>query len=51
VLRASFLVERKRVPEFDKAMNEVARHEDGRIRFKYVGPLAPHSFVTVPWAS
>jgi hypothetical protein len=51
VLRASFLVERKRVPEFDEAMNEAARREDGRIRFKYVGPLPPHSFVSLPWAS
>jgi hypothetical protein len=51
VLRASFLVERTRVPEFDEAMNDVARREDGRIRFKYVGPLPPHSFVSLPWAS
>jgi len=51
VLRASFLVERGRVEDFDEAMNDLARHEDGRIHFKYVGPLAPHSFVSVPWAS
>jgi hypothetical protein len=51
VLRASFLVERERVRDFDEAMNDVARHEDGRIDFKYIGPLPPHSFVSVPWAS
>jgi len=47
VLRASFLVERKRVPGFDKAMDEIASGNAGRIDFKYVGPLPPHSFVNV----
>ena len=45
VLRASFLVERKRVPAFDNAMDELASGQAGRIDFKYVGPLPPHSFV------
>jgi len=47
VLRASFLVERGKVSAFDDAMEELAREHAGRIRFKYVGPLAPHSFVSV----
>jgi Gas vesicle synthesis protein GvpL/GvpF len=47
VLRASFLVERKNVSAFDHAMDDLAREHAGRIRFKYVGPLAPHSFVSV----
>lgn len=47
VLRASFLVSRKNVASFDKAINDIARHEDGRIHFKYVGPLPPHSFVSL----
>ena len=47
VLRASFLVERGHVSAFDAAMDELARRHAGRILFKYVGPLAPHSFVTV----
>ena len=47
VLRASFLVARKNVTAFDKAMNDIARREDGRIHFKYVGPLPPHSFVSL----
>ena len=45
VLRASFLVERKRVPAFDAAMEDIASGQAGRIDFKYVGPLPPHSFV------
>ncbi len=45
VLRASFLVERKAVPAFDAAMEDLASGQAGRIDFKYVGPLPPHSFV------
>ena len=47
VLRASFLVERKKVSAFDKAMDELAAGQAGRIDFKYVGPLPPHSFVAL----
>jgi hypothetical protein len=47
VLRASFLVDRKRVPAFDKTMDEIASEQAGRIDFKYVGPLPPHSFVNL----
>jgi hypothetical protein len=47
VLRGSFLVERKRVPAFDKTMDEIASDQAGRIDFKYVGPLPPHSFVSL----
>jgi hypothetical protein len=47
VLRASFLVARDNVGAFDDAMDELAGHHAGRIRFKYVGPLPPHSFVDV----
>ena len=45
VLGASFLVERERVPAFDEAMNELAQQQAERMHFKYLGPLAPHSFV------
>jgi len=45
VVRASFLVERKRLKAFDSAMDELAKAHAGRIDFKYVGPLPPHSFV------
>jgi hypothetical protein len=47
LLRASFLVERKRVKAFDQAMDEIASSQAGRIDFSYVGPLPPHSFVTL----
>jgi hypothetical protein len=47
LLRASFLVERKKLEKFDRAMNELAAAQEGRIDFSYVGPLPPHSFVSL----
>jgi hypothetical protein len=47
ILRASFLVERARLESFDRAMNELARRRSGTVLFKYVGPLPPHSFVSL----
>lgn len=51
VLTASFLVDRERVAAFDEAMDGLARRHEGRIRFKYLGPLPPHSFVSVAGAA
>ncbi len=45
VVQASFLVERNRLAEFDAAVDQVADGYGGQIRFKYTGPLPPHSFV------
>ena len=45
VLRGSFLVERKRVPDFDAAVERFAADQAGRVDVKLVGPLPPHSFV------
>lgn len=42
---ASFLVERSNLAEFDRAVDKVGEAQAGRIRFKYTGPLPPHSFV------
>ena len=44
-LRASFLVRRERVPEFDTEVAAVASELEPTLRFTYVGPLALHSFV------
>jgi hypothetical protein len=44
-VNGSFLVERKRLPEFDQAVEEIGAEQAGRIRIKYTGPLPPHSFV------
>jgi Gas vesicle synthesis protein GvpL/GvpF len=45
VVQASFLVERARQREFDQTLDGVANGYGGQIRFKYTGPLPPHSFV------
>ena len=54
VLSASFLVHRDRLPEFDRAAEEVAAQNRTRIRFRYAGPLPPYDFVgggkAGPWA-
>ena len=47
VVRASLLVARWDVAAVDAAMDDLARRHAGRIDFKYVGPLAPHSFVSL----
>lgn len=48
VLSASFLVESAKVSQFDAAVDQVGAHNAERIRFKYTGPLPPHSFVELP---
>ena len=45
VLSASFLVERNRLKEFDRELDRIASEQKDRMRFKYTGPVAPHSFV------
>jgi Gas vesicle synthesis protein GvpL/GvpF len=45
VLQASFLVERARLDEFDAIVDQIADGYGGKVRFKYTGPLPPHSFV------
>jgi hypothetical protein len=44
-LNASFLVDRSRQKEFDAEVDRIAAEQGERMRFKYTGPLAPHSFV------
>jgi Gas vesicle synthesis protein GvpL/GvpF len=46
VLKAAFLVGRERVPEFDRAVDEIGREVSERLQLKYLGPLAPHTFAT-----
>jgi hypothetical protein len=47
LLRASYLVERGRIREFDKRVSEIAGGERERMSFTYTGPLPPHSFVAL----
>ena len=45
VVNASFLIEQGRLNQFDLELDEIAKYHDGIVRFKYTGPLPPHSFV------
>jgi len=45
VLRAAFLVERKRLTRFDSAVAASAQAQASTTNVKYTGPLAPHHFV------
>jgi hypothetical protein len=44
-VNASFLVDQDHIGDFDRALDELGSEEAQRIRFKYTGPLPPHSFV------
>jgi len=44
-VNASFLVERARMEAFDEALEQLGGEQAGRMRFKFAGPLPPHSFV------
>lgn len=44
-VNASFLVEQKRLEDFDRAVDALGEEQAGRIRLRYTGPLPPHSFV------
>jgi hypothetical protein len=46
--RIFFLVDQARMSEFDARVDELGRANEGRLRFKYTGPLPPYSFVSLP---
>lgn len=41
----AFLVEKPKVEEFDRLVDKLTATYDGRIKFKYVGPVPPINFV------
>lgn len=47
VVSASFLVQRADVEHFDAAVDAIGGAQAGRMRFRYTGPLPPHSFVVL----
>jgi hypothetical protein len=51
ITNSAFLVTKEGEREFDERVEEVSQMYDGRIRFKYVGPVPPFNFVeiTVKW--
>jgi hypothetical protein len=51
ILNASFLIERANENGFQKEVYKLDSEYQGKINFKYVGPLAPYSFVDVKMES
>jgi hypothetical protein len=47
ILNGSFLVEREREAAFDEAVQQIAGPREGRMSFRYLGPLPPANFVSV----
>jgi hypothetical protein len=47
LLRASFLVQRKKLDKVESALEAFAGDNAGRVDIKLVGPLPPHSFVAL----
>ena len=45
IMNAAFLISKGREKEFDNLLNDLAAPLSDRLKFKYVGPLAPYSFV------
>lgn len=46
-LNAAFLIDRAREKEFDYLVEDLAKKQDGRVTFKYVGPAPPFNFVNI----
>lgn len=47
VTNSAFLVENDRGKEFDERMDKLITKHDGRMKFKYVGPVPPCNFVEI----
>ncbi|MDP3016924.1 MAG: GvpL/GvpF family gas vesicle protein, partial [Deltaproteobacteria bacterium] len=47
VTNNAFLVQKDREKAFDEMVDQVTARHDGRIRFKYVGPVPPCNFVEI----
>ncbi len=47
ILNASFLIEKARESEFQKEVYKLDSQYQGKVNFKYVGPLAPYNFVSM----
>ena len=45
ITNSSFLVEKSKAEEFDGLVDELGTTYDGRMKFKYVGPMPPINFV------
>lgn len=47
IMKGSFLINKVRLPEFDRALDAVDAKAGARMRFKYFGPMPPYSFTSM----
>ncbi len=47
ILNASFLIEKAKESDFQKEVYKLDSQYQGKVNFKYVGPLAPYNFVSL----
>ncbi len=47
IANLSFLMEKIKEPELDKKMQELGQKYEGKLRFKYIGPMAAYSFSNI----
>lgn len=47
IANIAFLIKRIELEEFDKRLDEIASHYEGRVDFRYAGPFPCHNFVDI----
>jgi hypothetical protein len=47
IMNGAFLVEKQREAAFDDRVNEISDKYNGKLKFKYIGPMPPYSFVNI----
>ena len=47
LVNLSLLIEKAKESELDKKMQELGKKYEGKLRFKYIGPMPPYSFVKI----
>ena len=47
ILNASFLVDKSRESEFQQEVYKLDSEYQGKVNFKYVGPLPPYNFISL----
>ena len=47
IVNSAFLVTKSNGKEFDKTVNELEEKHNQRMKFKYIGPVAPYNFVSI----
>ena len=47
IVNLSLLIEKTKEPALDKKMQELGKKYEGKLRFKYIGPMPSYSFVNI----